>query len=174
MNRRLILVRHASTVPLESGNIKYRDYNETLSGKGRQQAEALAARLSGIDATIWSSPQPRALATATAIARGRRVLTQVALEDWRDEETDKQMFKRVTRFTDALEGTHIIVAHGTPIVMILAHQVSGSYYYQTQWGLVPGGISVIQGGVLIAVNDTTHLGYKPETAVYDTHTWCYV
>jgi len=170
----LILIRHASTKPLETGNVDARDYNEPLGEEGHRQVEALARRLADIDAVVWTSPQPRAIATAVAIARGRGVaLTEPDLEDWRGEESAKRMYERVTKFTDALEGVNIIVSHGTPIAMILAHQVYGSYRYQASWGIAPASISVVQDGIVVAVNDTAHLGFRPESAIYDPHTWTY-
>lgn len=173
MTTRLILIRHASTKPLEAGKVEERDYNELLSKKGHWQVEALANRLADVDAVIWSSPQPRAMITARVLGKTGAVLIEPVLEDWREGETRRQMYRRVTRFTDALEGMNIVVSHGTPIAMILTHQVYGSCHYQASWGITPASISIIQNGVIVAMNDVSHLGILPECVEYDPHTWTY-
>lgn len=170
---RLILVRHASTMPLETGNVDTRHWDEYLSGLGQLQAKALAQRLSKIHIdAIYSSPQPRALATARIIRPEAQIIDD--LEDWRDEEGYRAIYKRVTRFAGSLrDGTFVLVSHSAPITMILGERVLAPIEYQASWGITPASISVVQNGIVVAVNDTSHLGLYPEMARYNSRTWTY-
>ncbi len=80
---KLILVRHGES----TWNIERRiqgTLDPPLSDKGRQQAEALARRLRGLEvAAIYASPRKRAFETAEIIARGlnRPVVPHAALAE---------------------------------------------------------------------------------------------
>lgn len=171
--KRLILVRHASTKAIESGHP--RQWDELLSEKGRIQAEALAKRLASmhIDA-VYSSPQLRALATAKKIRPGVEIVDD--LEDWRPGEKGdpSQMLIRVAEVVAMLPaGTLVLVSHGSPIVMALGYYMRLPHDCLTEIAIVPASISVVQDGIVVAVNDTSHLGIYPETAFYDWRTWTY-
>lgn len=169
--KKLILIRHANTDVLESRQVDERQWDESLSEIGFSQARALSQRLSKIHIdAVYSSPQPRAMSTASMI--GAAVIVE-DLEDWNDD-TLCSVHWRVTRFTDSLrEGTFVIVTHGTPIAVILCHCIHAPYVYHDRFGITPASVSVIQDGVIVVVNDTAHLNLWAEVADYNQRGWIY-
>jgi probable phosphoglycerate mutase len=78
---RLLLIRHAHNPYLDAGRLAGRPPGVHLSDKGRQQAQALAARLAGLPiAAIYSSPLERACETGEPIAAAHGLPLQI-LED---------------------------------------------------------------------------------------------
>jgi probable phosphoglycerate mutase len=74
----VLLVRHAAT-PTTGKVLPGRARGLHLSGEGRRQADAVAARLMTVPriAAVYSSPLERAVETAAAIARARRLAVRV-------------------------------------------------------------------------------------------------
>lgn len=75
---RLLLIRHAHNDYLDSRRLAGRTPGVHLNDKGRQQAQALADRLSSWPiAAIYSSPMERALETAAPLAAARGLSVQI-------------------------------------------------------------------------------------------------
>jgi len=78
---RLLLVRHGHNEYLDTGRLAGRTPGVHLTEKGRQQAQALAARLAGAQiAAVYSSPLERAQETAEPVATSHGLTIQI-LED---------------------------------------------------------------------------------------------
>ncbi|MGC8780378.1 MAG: MSMEG_4193 family putative phosphomutase [Anaerolineae bacterium] len=75
---RLLLIRHAHNDYLDTKRLAGRTPGVHLNEKGRQQAQALAGRLSAWPITaIYSSPMERALETAAPLAAARGLAVQI-------------------------------------------------------------------------------------------------
>jgi 2,3-bisphosphoglycerate-dependent phosphoglycerate mutase len=140
------LVRHGESTWNAAGLLQGRTAHVGLTARGRAQARGAARRLAGFGGPILTSPQRRALQTATIIGsalglpvtqcpelreqshgewEGRAV---AELPPWPDDpdwappggETARALHARAAGFLAGLEGPAVLVTHGETIRALLA------------------------------------------------------
>jgi broad specificity phosphatase PhoE len=177
----LILVRHGLTDWNEQGRLLGR-IDIRLNSRGRAEAERAAEALRRIPiGAVFSSPQPRTMETAEAVAgpHGLDVETDSGLDEvwlgrWQgklvselrgDPDLEKYM-EDPTTICDAIEpasevqerivataercrsaaddGTTVLVSHGDPLRLVLAHYLSMELALFRRLELDTGSISILR------------------------------